>query len=206
SRLCIGRLYDQFDGGENSVRNRRDRPRGEGRRGTSHMGSNRKRARFPAPGWAPAAVLFLSAGAWGFTPPASITVTTDDNYPPYLFRAENGELEGITRDKWAIWSARTGVAVRIDGTEWARAQQNVLRGRADVLETVARTPEREGLYAFSKPNGKIDARVYFHRSVSASNHPASMSGFTVGAKDGSACGRWLADRDVSIRRYPDSEA
>jgi diguanylate cyclase (GGDEF)-like protein/PAS domain S-box-containing protein len=170
------------------------------------MGSIRRRARVPALLWASAAALCLPAGAWAFTPPASITVTTDDNYPPYLFRAENGELQGITRDKWAIWSARTGVAVRLEGTTWARAQQAVQQGRADVLETVARTPARETLYEFSRPRGEIEARVFFHNSVSVSHHPASMTGFAVAAKEESACGRWLSDRGVAVRRYNDSEA
>ena len=171
------------------------------------MKSLRGSPRTRAPRWAPAVLLVCWAGAaTAFTPPASITVVTDDGYPPYLFRGPNGELQGITRDKWARWSLQTGVAVKIEGTEWARAQEQVLRGRAHVLETVARTPERDKLYEFSQPLGEIEARVFFHRSVAVSNHPASMSGFAVGAKEASACGRWLTDRDVSIRRYPTSDA
>src|SRR4029079_13689454 len=35
-----------------------------------------------------AAVLpLLGAGAWAFNPPAELVITTDDNYPPYLFRS-----------------------------------------------------------------------------------------------------------------------
>ena len=160
----------------------------------------------PASRAALAGLLLLAAGAdAAFTPPTSITVVTDDAYPPYLFRGDDGRLQGITKDKWDLWAARTGVAVRVEGMDWIVAQQQVQARAADVLESVALTPQRVQLYEFSRPYANIDSRVFFHRSLSVSGNPASMSGFAVGAKDGSACGRWLADREVSVRRYPGSE-
>src|SRR5688500_12865177 len=143
----------------------------------------------PASRAALAALLLLAAGAAAaFTAPASITVVTDDAYPPYLFRGDDGRLQGITKDKWDLWAARTGVAVRVEGMDWIVAQQQVQAGAADVLEAVALTPKRVQLYEFSRPYATIDSRVFFHRSLSVSANPASMSGFAVGAKDGSACG------------------
>ena len=149
--------------------------------------------------------MLAGGAAQAFTPPRSLTVATDDNYPPYLFRGDDGKLQGITKDKWDLWSSRTGVEVTILGTAWARAQELVRQRRADILELVARTPEREGVYAFSAPYGSMDARVFFHQSLSVSNHVVSMRGFIVGAKAGSACGRWLADRGLAVRTYPGSE-
>src|SRR5690242_19176767 len=36
-----------------------------------------------------AGALLLCAQAWAFTPPAELVITTDENYPPYLFRSED---------------------------------------------------------------------------------------------------------------------
>src|SRR5207344_645370 len=98
------------------------------------MGLERGGSLAPATLLAMAALLLPAAPAHAFTPPSSLTVVTDDNYPPYLFRGDDGQLQGITKDKWDLWSARTGVAVRLEGMEWAHAQQQVQSGAADVLE------------------------------------------------------------------------
>ena len=154
-----------------------------------------------------AALLLVCAEAAAFKPPAEIVVTTDENYPPYLFRSEDGRLQGIIPDKWSLWSQHSGVPVRILGTTWARAQELMRTGHADVLEAVARTPRREGNYEFSPPYTTTDARIFFHESITGINNDvATLRGFTVGAKEGSACGRWLAETEqVAIRNYPTSE-
>jgi len=154
------------------------------------------------------ALVLLAPGAQAFDPPAELVITTDDNYPPYLFRSEDGRPNGIIIDKWLLWQEKTGVPVRIMGTTWARAQELVRAGRADVLEVVALTPGREKLYEFSPAYTVTDSRIYFHDSITGiTNDVASLRGFTVGAKDGSACGRWLAETEqVAIRNYATSEA
>src|SRR5258708_4236806 len=105
-------------------------------------------------------VLASGASLAGFSPPARLTVVTDDNYPPYLFRTEDGSLQGIIKEKWDLWSARTGVAVTLEGMAWTKAQEAVQNGRADVIEAIAFTEARRNLYEFSPPYTTIDARVY----------------------------------------------
>jgi PAS domain S-box-containing protein len=142
-----------------------------------------------------------------FSPPAKLVVVSDDAYPPYLFRTEAGALQGIVLDKWRLWSERTGVPVTVEGMEWAKAQQKVQKGAADVVDVMARTEAREKLYEFSLPYSDVEARVFFIRSVTGINDVASMRGFTIGAKDGSACAAWLEERGVkTIRRFQTSDA
>jgi len=159
------------------------------------------------------AVPALIVSAWlpthansGFTPPARLVVVTDDNYPPYLFRNAEGQLQGILKEKWDLWSQKSGVPVQLEGMEWAKAQQSVLAGTADIIDALSYTEARTRLYEYSPPYAEIEARVFFHQSISGINDVASMRGFTIGAKDGSACGNWLKDRGVeAIRGYPNSE-
>jgi diguanylate cyclase (GGDEF)-like protein/PAS domain S-box-containing protein len=157
------------------------------------------------------ATLCLILGAWatlaGAAVPAKLTVVTDDNYPPYLFRSADGSLQGITKEKWDLWSARTGVPVDLQGMAWAKAQELTLAGGADVIESIALTESRRALYEFSPAYATVNARVFFHQSVGGIHDVASMRGFTIGSKEGSACDKWLADKgDTHVRDYPSSEA
>ncbi|HTQ73324.1 MAG TPA: PAS domain S-box protein [Burkholderiales bacterium] len=154
------------------------------------------------------ALLFADGqGALAFSPPERLVVVSDGNYPPYLFRDGSGELEGILVDKWALWSGRTGVPASVVGMEWAKAQQSVQEGSADVIDALAYTEARAPLYEFSPGYADVDARVYFHKSISGINTVASMRGFTIGAKDGSACAAWLEEHGITtLRSFPTSDA
>ena len=154
--------------------------------------------------------LFLSLGGSAlaeFSPPARLVVVSDDTYPPYLFRTNAGKLQGIIVDKWDLWSRKAGIPVTVEGMAWTSAQELVAEGSADVIEAITYTEVRAGLYEFSSPYAEIDARAFFHRSIGGINNDvASMRGFTVGAKQGSACGNWLTERGVdTIFGYPSSE-
>jgi diguanylate cyclase (GGDEF)-like protein len=147
------------------------------------------------------------AGAAAFSPPAQLVVVSDDNYPPYLFRTPDGSLQGILKDKWELWSRRTGVPVELRGTKWAEAQASVRTDAADVIDALVRTPSRVAQYEFSRREASMDARVFFHRDITGIRDAASLKGFRVGAKAGSACGDWLRAQGVgSIAEYPDSES
>ncbi len=150
--------------------------------------------------------LAASATFAAFTPPERITVVTDFDYPPYLFTSDDGELKGIIRDKWHRWSEKTGIPAEVKGKTWIDAQQSVQQGIDDVIETLSYTADRAGLYEYSQPYAPVEAHVYFHRSISAISDVASMRGFTIGAKRGSACGNWLSERGITLREYPSSEA
>src|SRR5882672_12169666 len=157
-------------------------------------------------------VVALALGVCGnslaeFSPPAQLVVVSDDSYPPYLFRTDTGKLQGIILDKWQLWSAKTGIPVTVEGMEWAKAQESVRNGAADVVDAIARTPPREKLYEFSAPYADVEARVFFDQSITGIAGVASMRGFTIGAKDGSACAAWLEERGIkTLRRFPTSDA
>jgi PAS domain S-box-containing protein len=155
---------------------------------------------------ASASAFFLDAAA-AFSPPARLVVATDDAYPPYLFRTSGGKLEGIVLDKWQLWSKATGIPVSVEGMEWAKAQESVRNGSADVIDALAYTEARAKVYEFSRPYADVDARVFFNRSISGINDVASMRGFLIGAKDGSACAVWLEEKGIqTVRRFPTSDA
>jgi diguanylate cyclase (GGDEF)-like protein/PAS domain S-box-containing protein len=139
--------------------------------------------------------------------PASITVTLDDNYPPYIFRDISGQLQGTRKDTWELWSRKTGIPVRLEAKDWGRALAQMEAGQADVIDTIFRTDARERIYDFSDPYATIEVPIYFDRSISGLSDAGSLRGFTIGVKDGDACIEWLQARGVnSFRRYQSYEA
>jgi len=135
--------------------------------------------------------------------PKSITVVMDDNYPPYMFRDSSGQLQGVLKDTWALWEARTGISVNLQATDWAKAQQMMQAGEADVIDTIFVTEPRKRIYDFSAPYAKLDVPIVFHESISGIVNADSLKGFTVGVKDGDACIDVLHEHGVdSIRKYP----
>ena len=158
-------------------------------------------------------LLVLALALWAapahaqFSPPQPLVVVSDGNYPPYLFRGPDGELRGIVRDRWDLWSRTTGHPVKLEGIDWALAQQRVLEGRADVIDTLSYTEARALQYEFGSSGNAVEARIFFHRTLGGIHDVASLRGMAVGAKAGSACGDWLRAHGVQLlRTYTDSRA
>ena len=149
----------------------------------------------------------IAIGANTSAYPKSITVAMDDNYPPYIFRAKEGNLQGILVDTWALWSAKTGVHARIIATDWAKAQEMMRAGKVDVIDTLFKTEARLSALDFSKPYAKIEVPIFFHKSISGVTDAKSLKGFTVGVKEGDASIEWLTAEGVSnFKQYPSYEA
>ncbi len=142
--------------------------------------------------------------AWAQDPPAPseerptrLVVALDDNYPPYAFRDETGQIKGYLVDLWRLWSHQTGIAVTLQASDWAQAQADFQSGRADVLDTVFSTPARRAWMAFSLPYMDIRVPIFVHRSIQGIDSPATLRGFTVGAKEGDACIDKLREQGVT---------
>ena len=132
---------------------------------------------------------FGSLASAGITAPQtatreSIRVVMDDNYPPYTFRDSSGTLQGILVDQWALWERKTGIPVRLDGMDWAKAQQRMEAGDYDVIDTMFKNERRKTLYDFSAPYASIEVPLFFSRELSGIRGPKDLVGFVVGAKSG----------------------
>ncbi|WP_265948597.1 EAL domain-containing protein [Dechloromonas sp. A34] len=139
--------------------------------------------------------------------PSSIRVVLDDNYPPYSFRAANGQVQGILKELWALWAQRTGIAVDFQPMEWGKARATMESGQADVIDTIFATEERQKIYEFSRPYAAIEVSLMFHESISGIADATSAKGFTIGVKEGDACIDYLSAQGITdFRRFPSYEA
>ena len=116
--------------------------------------------------------------------PHTISVVTDDNFPPYVFRDNEGRLQGIIIDQWRVWEKRTGVTAEIHGMDWNDAVRRMKEGEFDVIDAMFKTPERTAYLDFGKQYTTIEVSIFFRSSIAGINNLSSLRGFPVAAKLG----------------------
>lgn len=121
------------------------------------------------------------------TPHPGLTVVSDDNYPPYVFRQPDGTVDGFLVDAWKLWEKKTGVPVRLVATDWAKAKSTMAAGQADVIDTIFRTAERERSMDFTAPYADLPVPIYVHCDIGGITSTESLRGFLAAAKAGDAC-------------------
>ncbi|MYL83537.1 PAS domain S-box protein [Desulfovibrio aerotolerans] len=128
--------------------------------------------------------------------PKAITVVMDKDYPPYIFMASDGSAQGILVDAWKLWEEKTGVPVLLRPMDWNAAQQYLLDGKADIIDTLFRNADREKLYSFSQPYATIEVPVFVHNDLSGIHDLETLRGFTVGVKRGDSAVDYLSGRGI----------
>ncbi len=142
----------------------------------------------------------------GYKKPEKITVVSDDNYPPYVYRNSEGNLQGIIVDRWKVWEKKTGIKVNLVGMDWGKTLEFLAAGKADAIDSIFFTKERARLLDFSKPYATVPVSIFFRRGISGISGAESLRGFTVGVKEGDACIRYLKDHAINtLKEYPSYE-
>ena len=132
----------------------------------------------------------------------SIDVLALDNFPPLLFRDASGELQGVVKDYWLLWEARTGIKVHLVAADWATIYKEMLAGHADVLDMARATEERKKFLDFSEPNTQLNMMLYFHESITGIVDANTSRGFLVGVIEAGGCEEKLRAAGASyFKRY-----
>lgn len=114
----------------------------------------------------------------------TIKVVIDDNYPPFSFRNEEGELIGISIDQWELFELKTGIDVTVVGMDWATSQRKMNNGEFDVIDTIFKSEIRESIYDFTEPYAEIATSIYFQNNISGIVDIESAKGFSIASKSG----------------------
>lgn len=114
----------------------------------------------------------------------AVRVVMDNNYPPYVFRNDDGILQGILIDQWRLWEQKTGIPVTITALDWDKALHGMKAGEFDVIDTIFRTDERAEWLDFSQPYAQLEVPIFFDKEISGITDAASLKGFVVAAKAG----------------------
>lgn len=147
--------------------------------------------------------LVVWTGAWA----NPLRVVTDNNYPPYVFQGQSGQVEGYVVDIWTLWEKKTGVKVEFTAMQWSEAQRTMLDGEADVIDMIFRTPARERLYDYSSAYAKLPVGIYVHPSINGIVDANSVQGFSVGVQRGDACIDKLTSLGIiNLQAFPNYES
>ena len=139
--------------------------------------------------------------------PREIRVVMDDNYPPFIFKAPDGALQGILVDQWQLWEQKTGVKVKLHAMDWVDAQRRMDAGEFDVIDTLFKNQARLVKYDFTPPYQKIDQPIYFDAEIQGIKDASSLEGFPVAVKEGGSIIGFLKEQGItSLVTYPSYEA
>ena len=136
--------------------------------------------------------------------PSTIHVVMDDNYPPYVFKDDRGNVRGILADQWKLWEERTGVQVDLNAIPWGEALQRMRAGEFDVIDTIFYTEERARSFDFTAPYARLDVPIFFPKKISGIADAEDVKGFRVAVKLGDANAEYLIDQGVTSLVYYDS--
>ncbi len=137
----------------------------------------------------------------------AIRVVVDDNYPPYAFRDQDGQIRGIIPDQWKEWSKVTGREIRLMPMQWDQCLSAIQSGEADVIDSLFWTPAREWVFDFLPPYATIRVPVFIHESISGIAAADDLRGFPVAVKRGDACIDALKAWGIKdFVEYPDYES
>lgn len=139
--------------------------------------------------------------------PDSIRVVMDDSYPPFIFKAPDGALQGMLVDQWRLWERKTGVKVILSAMDWSEAQRRMDAGEFDVIDTIFKTDARLKKYDFTPPYQTIEQPIYFDSEIKGIKGLSSLQGFTVAVKEGGAIIPFLQQHGITaLVTYPSYEA
>jgi hypothetical protein len=140
-------------------------------------------------------------------PAAPLRVVMDQNYPPFVLRNADGELEGYTVDLWRLWQQKTGVPVQMIPANWGDVQPMQERGGADVIDPIFQPADRAARMDFSKSYATVATAVYADASIGGIHALTSLRGFEVAVRADDACAEQLRRADVGkVRIFPTYES
>jgi PAS domain S-box-containing protein len=71
--------------------------------------------------------------------PRPLRIVMDDNYPPFVFKDSDGNVQGIVVDQWRLWESRTGRRTEIHAMDWGEGLNRMRAGEFDVIDTNGKT-------------------------------------------------------------------
>jgi PAS domain S-box-containing protein len=132
------------------------------------------------------ALLVVSPGVVAQTvkKPSAIRVVMDNDYAPFVFRSDEGRLQGILVDQWRAWEKKTGIRADIYAMDWDQALRRMRAGEFDVIDCIVATHDRKAFFDFTPGYAAVGASIFFRKDISGITDMASLKGFPVGVKSG----------------------
>ena len=114
-----------------------------------------------------------------------LRVSTKTEWAPIDLYTYEGQFRGLSGDYLALIAQRLGIQLEFKaGATLADSLQDLQRGEADLLPSVARTPQREEFMAFSRPYLDVPNVYVARRGVPGVGANESMAELRIAAEKG----------------------
>ncbi len=113
-----------------------------------------------------------------------IIVACDDAYPPFEFRNQNGDLDGMMVEVIRWIATEYGFRVRFLPSTLVEVQQAVLNGQADMISFLFYSESRDRVFDFSGTVFEIPATIFVRADRPDVRSVDDLAQLTVGLPDG----------------------
>ena len=130
------------------------------------------------------AALSAVGRAWAGPQDAPLVIGCNDNHPPYKFRNDAGEADGLLIDLWRRWSEATGRPVVFRTAPFQKTLDLLRSGGIDVHAGLFASPGRRRWLAFSNPLLPVRYFLYTHASLPVLHDLSRALPYRIGVPEG----------------------
>ncbi len=114
-----------------------------------------------------------------------VRIAIGQDFSPFEFVDEAGEVSGLVADTWRLWSEKTGIDIEFIPLPWAETLEAVRDGRADIHAGLNKNAERDTYLDFSRSIYATNVALFFPTGLRFSHKANKLAGFEVGVLKGS---------------------
>ncbi|MFZ5374833.1 MAG: ABC transporter substrate-binding protein [Campylobacterota bacterium] len=139
----------------------------------------------------------LSIEERSFLQMRTIRYTSTFSWPPFNYRSQDGALEGIAADFWALVVKRSGMQTRFSpASTWSGVLDAIKTKSVDVTLGTSISPDKEPYALFSKPYASFPNVIVTNKKIDFLPGLSALEGKNV------AIGNGYGIADLIARKYP----
>lgn len=138
-------------------------------------------------------------------PAIAIEAVGDNSYPPHVYVNAEGEPDGFDIEVLKRIAEIEGWDMNINLSDWYSARNAVIKGQADILVGVVKTPDRTRLLDFSEPYMESRMVIFVYKDNYYIHSLADLRNRRLGLQKASMADDYLKEskyRDIKLYRYP----
>lgn len=113
-----------------------------------------------------------------------IKVGAFNDYPPFGFLDQAGNVKGISVDYWRMLAKRLNFTIQFQPMAFARQLESLKNGQVDSLAGIFPLKERQQYFDFSQPFAEINTYIYVTKRSGKIQGFPDLNGLKVGAVKG----------------------
>lgn len=133
-----------------------------------------------------------------------VRFVSGDFYPPFIYRDERGTMVGISIEILKALEKVSDLRFTVELMPFSKALEFVESGKADMINLIFKTPERERSLLFSKPILQVQSIVWFRKELNLKDFK-DLTPHVVGVIKGDANEQLLRSKNpnVSFKYFSD---